>query len=572
MSLSTKIIILVCLAGMLPIGIGLVISVREIQKQSYEQQLYALNQGYEQTSQALEDKMSRLHNISTMLAVNNMLNLSLKLTGEEKALAQQLADFESIDSYAYGMEMAFETSNIWFYIDDALPVVSENMGRYRSLGTVRQMAWYQELMNSNGTPTWVSFSENKYDMSRAYVAIARQLWDQEDYSREIGVLVVSLERDILEDMMIGAVEGQAVYVETEEGSLLAANMEEQALPRIPAGLRNEQSGSFHEVVLDGKSCMVRSQLLDRTNVYLVSVVDKERLLSTTSVANVGLVTWYLLVCLVVLAVFIPLTRSITGRLKQLKAQMMLAQDGTFLKIENAEDYADEIGQLVGRYNGMTEQVSDLLQEQYALGQEKMQLELKALQSQINPHFLYNTLDMINWMAQKNEMDNIRSVVQSMSSFYRLTLSGGQDIVSIGDEVRMCGAYMEIQKRRYRGRILYEAEVDEDILDCLIPKITLQPFLENAIVHGINEKEDARGVVILNGWMEDGRITLSVTDDGRGISMEGQKKSTEGSHYGMENIEKRLTLYYGEEIPIQIESSPGVGTCIIINIPVRKKES
>lgn len=572
MSLSTKIIILVCLAGMLPIGIGLVISVREIQKQSYEQQLYALNQGYEQTSQALEDKMSRLHNISTMLAVNNMLNLSLKLTGEEKALAQQLADFESIDSYAYGMEMAFETSNIWFYIDDALPVVSENMGRYRSLGTVRQMAWYQELMNSNGTPTWVSFSENKYDMSRAYVAIARQLWDQEDYSREIGVLVVSLERDILEDMMIGAVEGQAVYVETEEGSLLAANMEEQALPRISAGLRNEQSGSFHEVVLDGKSCMVRSQLLDRTNVYLVSVVDKERLLSTTSVANVGLVTWYLLVCLVVLAVFIPLTRSITGRLKQLKAQMMLAQDGTFLKIENAEDYADEIGQLVGRYNGMTEQVSDLLQEQYALGQEKMQLELKALQSQINPHFLYNTLDMINWMAQKNEMDNIRSVVQSMSSFYRLTLSGGQDIVSIGDEVRMCGAYMEIQKRRYRGRILYEAEVDEDILDCLIPKITLQPFLENAIVHGINEKEDARGVVILNGWMEDGRITLSVTDDGRGISMEGQKKSTEGSHYGMENIEKRLTLYYGEEIPIQIESSPGVGTCIIINIPVRKKES
>lgn len=137
LSLSTKIIVLVCLAGMLPIGVGLVISVREIQRQSYDRQLYALNQGFEQTSQALEDKMSRLHNISTMLAVNDMVNLSLKLTGEEKALAQQLADFESIDSYAYGMEMAFETSNIWFYIDDALPVVSDNTGRYRSLNTVR---------------------------------------------------------------------------------------------------------------------------------------------------------------------------------------------------------------------------------------------------------------------------------------------------------------------------------------------------------------------------------------------------------------------------------------------------
>ena len=496
LSLSTKIIILVCLAGMLPIGVGLVISVREIQRQSYDRQLYALNQGFEQTSQALEDKMSRLHNISTMLAVNDMVNLSLKLTGEEKALAQQLADFESIDSYAYGMEMAFETSNIWFYIDDALPVVSDNTGRYRSLNTVRQTRWYQELMNSNGTPTWVSFREDKYDTSRDYVAIARQLWDQEDYSQEIGVLVVSLERDLLEDMMIGTVEGQAIYVETGEGSLLAANMEETALPRIPTGMRSEQDISFKEVVLDGRSCLVRSQLLEWTNAYLVSVVDRQQLLSTTHVANVGIVAWYLVVCLVVLVVLIPLTRSITLRLKLLKAQMVPARDGKLLKIENAENDADEIGQLISRYNSMTEQVSGLLVEQYALGQEKMQLELKALQSQINPHFLYNTLDMINWMAQKNETDNIRSVVQSMSSFYRLTLSRGQDIVLIGDEVRMCEAYMEIQRRRYRGRILYEAEVDGDILDCLIPKITLQPFLENAIVHGINEKEDARGVVIL----------------------------------------------------------------------------
>lgn len=569
LSLSTKIIILVCLAGMLPIGVGLVISAREVQRQSYEQQMYALNQGYEQTSQALEDKMSRLHNISTMLAVDDMVNLSLKLTGEEKALAQQLADFESIDSYAYGMEMAFETSNIWFYIDDALPVVNDNGGRYRSLNTARQTAWYQELMNNNGTPTWVCFSEDKYDTGRTYVAIARKLWNQEDYLQDIGVLAVSLERDILEDMMIGAVEGQAVYIETGEGNLLAANMEEARLPRIPLGIRNEQDGVFREILLEGKLCMVCSQMLESTNVYLVSVVERERLTQTTNVANVGIVTWYLCVCLVILVVFIPLTRSVTKRLKLLKTQMMLVQDGVLQKIETTEDYPDEIGQLIRRYNGMTEQVAELLQEQYVLGQEKIRLELKALQSQINPHFLYNTLDMINWMAQKNETDNIRSVVQSMSAFYRLTLSRGQDIVSIGDEVRMCEAYMEIQKRRYRGRILYEAEVDEDILDCLIPKITLQPFLENAIVHGINEKEDARGVVILNGWMEDGRITLSVTDDGKGISMDDRKRSTAGSHYGMGNIEKRLRLYYGEEIPVQIESSPGVGTCVIISVPVRK---
>nr|MCR5753305.1 sensor histidine kinase [Acetatifactor sp.] len=266
-----------------------------------------------------------------------------------------------------------------------------------------------------------------------------------------------------------------------------------------------------------------------------------------------------------------LTRSITSRIHLLRNQMMKTQMGIIKKVEGTEYYNDEIGQLIRRYNEMVGKVEELMQEQYVLGQEKTGAELKALQSQINPHFLYNTLDMINWMAQKNETENIRDVVQAMSKFYRLTLSKGKDIVSIGDEIKMCEAYMEIQKRRYRGKILYEVEVDEEIEKYLIPKITLQPFLENAIVHGINEKEDARGVVILNGWMEDGRITLSVTDDGTGMKENETKKTHSGSHYGLDNISKRLELFYGEKIPVLVESSMGVGTCVVINIPIRLEE-
>ena len=117
--------------------------------------------------------------------------------------------------------------------------------------------------------------------------------------------------------------------------------------------------------------------------------------------------------------------------------------------------------------------------------------------------------------------------------------------------------------------MYETEIEEDIKDYLIPKITVQPFLENAIIHGINEKEDPRGVVILSGWREEERIILAITDDGKGIAPQDRMQTESGSHYGMKNIEKRLELFYGEKIPIQIESSPGIGTCIIINIPIRK---
>ncbi len=317
--------------------------------------------------------------------------------------------------------------------------------------------------------------------------------------------------------------------------------------------------------------LVRSQLLDKTDTYLVSMVPWRVMEEELLAMNTGTGFLYLLVCAAVWIAFVPIIRSVTGRMQLLQNQMMQIQDGIIRKLDVEEGDEDEIGRLITHYNEMVDKVEELMREQYVLGQEKAGAELRALQSQINPHFLYNTLDMINWMAQKNEIDNIHNIVQALSHFYRLILSKGKDVVTIADEVKLCGAYMEIQKRRYRGRIRYTAEVEEEVMDCLIPKITLQPFLENAVIHGINEKESPRGAVFLSGWMEDGRITLSVTDDGVGMQEHAKENSAGGSHYGMKNIAERLKLFYGEEIPLQVESSPGVGTCVIINIPVKKRQ-
>lgn len=163
LSLKGKIVLLVYLAGVLPVGAILVISLSEMQGRSKEQQLYALNQGYNQMSQAVEDKMSRIHNISTLLAVNETINLNLTLAGGEISIAQQLANFESINSYTYGMEMAFEYGNILFYIDEAFPVVNNYSGRYRPLALAKEMDWYEILEKNNGRPSWVSFREDIYD-------------------------------------------------------------------------------------------------------------------------------------------------------------------------------------------------------------------------------------------------------------------------------------------------------------------------------------------------------------------------------------------------------------------------
>lgn len=564
-SLRGKILLLIVLGGIIPLGIVMAVSFSVVRKQTEERLIYALDQGYSQVYQAVEDKLSRLHNISILFAVNDMVSPVLRFDNREMDVAEQMMLFESINSYAFGLEMTLDSSNIVFYIEDSYPVVNTQSSRYRPITDVYDTRWYAGLKAGNGRPIWVLLDGNGRDGGQA--AIARELWSPDDYSRTVGILTIITERRSLEEMLQNAYEGQALYLETAEGELLAANLPEEALPRLSISQRNVDDREFSRVSVEGGSCYARSSRIDGSNVYLVSVIPLEAVQQGMNVLNGNMGFLFLGISLAVVMVMGTMAKSITGRLKLLKEQMLQIREGNICKMEEGHS-RDEIGQLIGNYNVMVDRVDVLLKEQYTLGQEKVEAELMALQSQINPHFLYNTLDMINWMSQKKESENIRSVVQAMSRFYRLTLSKGRDIVSIRDEVELCEAYMEIQKRRYKGRICYEVEVDEDILNCLIPKITLQPFLENAIIHGINEKSDGRGMILLNGWMEDGRVTLSVTDDGEGMTQEDKKKSHQGSHYGLSNIEHRLELFFGESIPVQVESSPGIGTCVIINIPIR----
>lgn len=563
-----KIVLLVCLVGLFPMGIMLALSLIEMQRHSEELLLSALNQGYHQMEQAVEDKMNGVHNISTLLAVSDVVNSGL-LTDEEKSIAKQLSDFGNIDSYAYSMEMAFEASNVLFYIDESYPVVNDYGGRFRSINMARQMDWHQNLESNNGRATWVSFQEDVMAREQAYVAITRTLWSMDDYSKEIGIMAVCLERKYLENLLLSSVQQQIIYIETSYGQILASNLPEESIIRLPDTERARNYDSFQETGIDGEKYLVRSAMIDDSSTYLVSLVPMDVIEAQTKEASINTGGLYLMICAFMLLLFIPITKSVTGGLQILKDQMIQIKSGVIRKIGSGRTGTDEIGQLIDYYNEMVDKVEELMQEQYVLGQEKTGAELKALQSQINPHFLYNTLDMINWMARKSETENIRNVVQAMSRFYRLVLSRGQDIVKIADEVEMCKAYMEIQECRYRGRIRFEVEVEDDIMDYLIPKITIQPFLENAIIHGINEKEFARGVVLLNGWMEDGMITLSVTDDGVGMTEEKKFSSNQGSHYGMENIEDRMRLFYGEEASLQIESSPGIGTCVIITVPAKR---
>jgi len=562
-SLSKKLIIVFLGVGIIPLVITFALSMGVLRKKSSEWQMYSVNQGYEQVYTSLQDCVNRLLNLSTLIVVNDTINSTFKIMDNEMDLIAQLPYFDNISSYSYALELAFDLDNIIYYINDDFLIAKEQSGRYRKISIAQETDWYQQLMANNGRPTWVSFSDSPDADTDEYIAITRAIRNENNFSETIGILAVLIEREYIQSILINTEKSQLYYLESSDGNILTTSNDLVIYEPILDKIRIGKDNRFRHIDLNGREYFIRSQQLEGTDLCLTSIIPSDAISAAFKETNMQMGIMYAVVSFLLVVLIYPLTKSITYRVQLLRNQMLLVETGNIQTLD-IETHTDEIGQLISSYNAMVKIVDRLMEQQYVMGQEKIGAELKALQSQINPHFLYNTLDMINWMAQKNEIENISEVIQAMSMFYRLSLSKGKDIITIHDEIKMCQAYMEIQNKRFRGKIQFEEEIQEEILDYLIPKITLQPFIENAIIHGISENEDGRGLVILKGWMDD-MIHLSVIDNGQGMS-ENPKSNSRGSQYGMLNIEKRLSLFFGNKISIEVESTLGIGTSVTIHIP------
>lgn len=240
-------------------------------------------------------------------------------------------------------------------------------------------------------------------------------------------------------------------------------------------------------------------------------------------------------------------------------------------------YHDEIGDLIDTYNYMnymTRKMDQLMSEQAKAAEELRLAEFHSLQAQINPHFLYNTMDMINWLAQQGRTAEVSSAVQSLSRFYKLTLSRKQSISTIAQETEHATIYLEIQNMRYHNSIEFVSDIPDELMEYQIPKLTLQPLIENAVLHGILEKDDKAGTIVLTGWLEDSSIVLLISDDGVGISpdklssiLSGEGSSSSGgTNIAVYNTHRRLQILYGTDYGLTYSNNPGGGTEVEIHIP------
>ena len=273
-------------------------------------------------------------------------------------------------------------------------------------------------------------------------------------------------------------------------------------------------------------------------------------------------------CLFIIVVLgLLFSRVFTRKIEELTRNMDQVNHGS-REVTVYSDSSDEIGIMVNSFRKMMDEINRLIDEVYVNKIALKEYELKALQAQINPHFLYNTLSMMNWMAIRSNQMDISKVTLALSTFYRTALSKGEDVVTVENCIQNTKAYLEIQLVMHDHGFTVDWEIDPTIKNEKMPKLLLQPIVENAIEHGIDEKEEGDKNLALSFHGKEDIVEITVRDNGKGMEQEKAEKlvTYQAKGYGLKNVNDRIHLLYGNEYGIQIFSELGIGTTVVMRFP------
>lgn len=379
-----------------------------------------------------------------------------------------------------------------------------------------------------------------------------------------------------------SLEGSVSYIVNERDAIVATS--DQSL----SGIYRLDYDTIKESFMSSNNFIERNILdtkvyagfysISNTDWFMVTILPAPPLIHESNHLMLHIALLYAGFLVLALIFANVLAHSITGRLSSVIRQMQTVRHGPPTPMESPQAH-DEIGDLIDTYNYMTRKMYELMEKQAKAAEDLRIAEFNSLQAQINPHFLYNTMDMINWMALQGQTEEISHAVQSLSRFYKLTLSRKKGISTIARELEHVTIYVQLQNMRYHDSIELITDIPDELSEYQIPKLTLQPVVENSILHGILEKESKSGTIVITGWMENEDIVLLISDDGVGIPPEilstilsGKGNSQSGgTNIAVYNTHRRLQILYGKDYGLIYSSNPGEGTEVEIRFPAHREE-
>jgi two-component system sensor histidine kinase YesM len=624
MPLRYQLMVLFLLFGIVPsLGLGLLVNwtverIIERQVENHTMQLIG------KVNEALDTKMENLQNMTYLIAFNPEVGEFWKgrtladghaghtssvmpesqAEQAQKPLLNQAPGSKQVVSSVQEQDTLYEMKQFLqgfttLYPEIAGILIVNEKGDYisnemyaRSTRGLTEEDWYTQaaqhagIFTVLGQPSHRNVTTHVRYKDSEIVSVVRSVTDSET-GHVLGVIMIDLKLRAVSQAARDVTLGKSGYVMVTDAKGRSVYMPDMPLiERIPPQwFGPEDSGMFTREA-GGRELLFMFQASEFTGWRTVGVFPARE--STLEVRQIQfyVVCFVFIVCLFGLTASLRLSSSIAQPIFRLMSYMRTAETGD-LTVRQWSERGDEIGMLGRSFNRMLEQIRRLMSLSELRERQKRDAELRSLQEHIKPHFLYNTLDTIHWMARKNGADDVSDMVGALSRLFRLGLSKGDDFIPLRSEIEHISSYMQIQQTRYRDRLRWELNVPDGLKDLFVLKLMLQPVVENAIYHGIKARRGP-GTICVEAKAEDGKLLLTVRDDGAGMTaerlrelrewleipleaMEGKRKQkevrTNGRSYGMLNVQARIRLSFGEEYGITLDSKEGTGTCVTITHPL-----
>lgn len=471
--------------------------------------------------------------------------------------------------------------------NDGTLVAATPVNTLKKNANITEQGWFVKALNK---PENLHFSSSHVqnlfvDSNNRYywvVSLSRSVEITKDGNTSEGILVVDMNFSGIERLFTKVNSGDMryMYLMDREGEIIyhpQQNLIYSELADENNELAIQYEDGTHEEEFLGQERIVVVKTVGYTGWKIVSVIPKENLYQNWNQINSVWITVLAIGILMMIVVNQYMSTTITRPIRKLEESVKQ------LELQYPERIyiggSEEIRHLGKTIRSMVKQMRKLMDDVVREQEEKRKSELDALQSQINPHFLYNTLDSIVWMVESERYEEAISMVTALANLFRISLSKGKTIITIAEEFQHAKSYSSIQKVRFKNKFEVNFLLDEDLEKYPIIKLVIQPLLENAMYYGM-ETMDGDGEILVTGYAKDGDIYIDVIDNGIGMPPEQVEKLLTGENYerkrgsgiGLRNVDQRIKLYFGEEYGLRIKSEPDVGTKITIHLPMKLEVS
>lgn len=491
-------------------------------------------------------------------------------------------DANAITRILMSFQMNYNAQKIRLYFSGETFYKNESVSFF-DMRSISTQNWYLLLVNSEENLKWFPSQYFRYEstVGMKEISLARKIWSMDGTRQLVGILRIDIPEEDISHLLANAniLNKGSTFMANSSGELICSTGE---YPKMnPSHLYNkipytEILSPIYKKIHEGNEDFLASYIsVKDTDWMLLTVVPYSEIHKAGRDARNFMMIVMLITCLVAYFFAYIISTSMTKRIHSLSKIMENAQKENY-NVVITQKGNDEIGSLMQNLGKMISTISEYSKRQFEMGKELKSAELKALQSQINPHFLYNSLDVINWHASMNGITEIEDMVHALTRFYKLNLRKGEDIVTLENEIEHVKAFVEIQNIRLDNSILLVIHIEDAIRNFKVPKIILQPIVENCIIHGILERKPKTGTITIEGKIAEDIVLIEITDDGAGIPeemlvlMNQAVFHSKTSGYGLKNIGERLHVFLGNKAQLTFFSKLYHGTTVRIELPIHQQ--